>query len=439
MNDKQRPRSAQSLRAERAFRERVTELGGTVLETEWLGSTTRRRVRCLVGHEHMVLPASVQQGRGICSTCAGKDSKAAERAFHDNVTKLGGTVLEPTWLGVSSPHRVRCALGHENSPRPAGLHRGGGLCLTCAGMDTRAAERAFRERVAELGGVVLEPKWLGTKSPHRIRCAAGHESSPHPGNVRDRGVICRTCADRDPAAAEQAFRDRVTELGGTVLEVEWRGVHTPHRILCAAGHERSTQPSHVSSGRGLCLTCARKDPVLAEQEFRARVAELGGTILEPEYLGANVPHRIRCAEGHEGSPRPTHVQSGEGICRRCAGKAWDAFYVVANTEAGLIKFGITSGDPRPRLARHAKDGFKHVLRTLTGLPGSVAPDLERSVMATLRLAGDAPVRGREYYNDRVTAVVLDTVDNFPIQPLDLDPARRTASVAIPAQQDPRST
>jgi len=360
-------------------------------------------------------------------------SLLAERNFRNLVEELGGTILEPKWLGAGFPHRIRCAAGHDGSPRPADIARRGGICWICGGTNTRAAERAFRDRVAELGGVVLEPKWLGTKSPHRIRCAAGHESSPHPGNIRDRGVICRTCSKRDPATAERAFRDRVAELGGTVLESEWLGNRTPHRILCAAGHERSTRPSHVASGRGLCLTCAGKDPVQAEREFRARVAELGGTILEPEYLGANTPHRIRCAKGHEGAPRPTHLQSGEGICRRCAGKAWDAFYVVADAEAELIKFGITSGDPRPRLARHAKDGFEHVLRTLTGLPGSVAPALERSVIATLRLAREEPVRGREYYNDWVTATVLDAVDNYPLHQVDLTPARRAATAVIPVQ------
>ncbi|MDF2254718.1 hypothetical protein [Streptantibioticus ferralitis] len=46
------------------------------------------------------------------------------------------------------------------------------------------------------------------------------------------------------------------------------------------------------------------------------------------------------------------------------------------------------------------------LDTLTGLPAAVALELERSVKATLRLAGELPVRGREYYSDRVTALVI---------------------------------
>jgi hypothetical protein len=108
------------------------------------------------------------------------------------------------------------------------------------------------------------------------------------------------------------------------------------------------------------------------------------------------------------------VQQGQGVCRYCAGKAWDAFYVVADESAALLKFGITTGNGRSRLNDHRRDGFGTVYRFLPGLPGDTAPCLEREVQATLRLAGEVPVRGREYYRDHVTALVLDVVDHYPI-------------------------
>ncbi len=79
----------------------------------------------------------------------------------------------------------------------------------------------------------------------------------------------------------------------------------------------------------------------------------------------------------------------------------------------LLKFGITSGDPRRRLAVHAKDGFSQVVRVHTGLPGDTAPELERTIIAALRDAREVPVRGREYYRGRALALVLDLVDNYP--------------------------
>lgn len=115
----------------------------------------------------------------------------------------------------------------------------------------------------------------------------------------------------------------------------------------------------------------------------------------------------------------------------CAGSAWDAFYVVADEEEGRLKFGITSGDPRPRLGDHKRAGYGRVVRLLVDLPGDVAPELERSVLAALRLAGEAPVQGREYFHDSVTALVLDVVDNYPTHPTDLTPRRWTT---VPPQQ-----
>ncbi|WP_144317010.1 hypothetical protein [Streptomyces sp. sk226] len=136
--------------------------------------------------------------------------------------------------------------------------------------------------------------------------------------------------------------------------------------------------------------------------------------MEPKWLGSGKLHRLRCAAGHECAARPNDVQGGDGICGRCAGHEWDAFYVVLNDDDGHVKFGITSGDPRARLRRHRRDGFLRVVRLLTGLPDDTARGVEKAVIATLQLAREKPVRGREYFDGRVLATVLDIVDHYPI-------------------------
>src|SRR5436189_244364 len=85
------------------------------------------------------------------------------------------------------------------------------------------------------------------------------------------------------------------------------------RPRCAAGHECSPRPGSLLSGQGPCRVCARQDPATAEAAFRARLAELGATLLEPRWLGANTPHWVRCAAGHDCSPRPNSVQRGRGV------------------------------------------------------------------------------------------------------------------------------
>jgi hypothetical protein len=417
--------------AEARFRAAAAALGVTILEPRYLGTLAPHHVRYSCGHEGLARPADVRRGQRVCLACReshpgtvamrARRAAAAEARFRAALAEFGAEMLEP-WQGINRPTRVRCAAGHECRPRPAGVIGGQGPCRICGGNDPAAAEARFRARVAELGGEVLEPRWLGRDARHRVRCAAGHITYPRPSGVYDaqaRGIplrrgICRVCTGHDPETAEARFRARLAELGATLLEPAWLGADAPHRVRCAAGHECRPRPGGVVQGAGVCRVCAGNDQATAGARFRARVAELGGEVLEPIYLGAHAPHRVRCAAGHESAALPHHVRQGGGICRVCAGKTWDAFYVVADLAAGRIKFGITSGDPRPRLRQHRAAGYREAVRVMTGLPGTAAPEIESAALAALALAGYRPVKGREYYDADALAVVLDVADGYPL-------------------------
>lgn len=101
---------------------------------------------------------------------------------------------------------------------------------------------------------------------------------------------------------------------------------------------------------GICRTCAGRDPVVAEAAFRARLAQLGATLLEP-YKNALYSHQVRCAAGRLCTPRPNSVH-----------------------------------------------GYEEVLRLMIGLPGIVAPEMESAARAALALAGVIPLQGREHYD-----------------------------------------
>lgn len=213
------------------------------------------------------------------------------------------------------------------------------------------------------------------------------------------------------AAAWGRFQAAVAAQGGTVVEERWNGAHTPHRVRCVVGHDCTPKPVNVAR-QGICLKCWQGRSDVAWDRFRAAVAAQGGTVLEGRWLGDHSPHRVRCAVGHEVAPYPNSVKQGTGICRVCAGKTWDAFYVVRHPSAGVVKFGITSGDPRPRLGDHAGEGFTERVRLSTSLPGTTALDLERELKAVLRAAGVRPVRGCEYFPDAAMNVLLAVVDGW---------------------------
>lgn len=410
-------RSAKSIAAEAAFRAKLAELGATLLEP-YVNSDHPHQVRCAAGHECRPRPYGLRAGKGICRTCAGLDPAVPEAAFRASLRELGATLLEPRWLGTKSAHRVRCPAGHEIWVWASSVTKGVRLCGPCATFKT---EQDFRSRVGAQGGVVLGP-YVNTVTPVHVRCEQGHDCWPQPARLFGGRGICRICSRKDPATAKAAFHARVAELGGIVLG-SYTSLNRPVLVRCAAGHECRAWPSYVGKGGGFCCICAGRDSATAKAAFLSRVAELGGTVLG-SYVAIGVPVLLRCKAGHECSPKPNHVMQGTGLCRKCAGKEWDMFYVVRSDEA--VKFGITSGDPRPRLRLHRVAGYRTTVRMLTDLPGNTAPDLEDAVRATLRLAGLRPIKGREYFDIDALAVVLDIVDNYPIPERDLEASKEVA-------------
>ncbi|MYX39032.1 MULTISPECIES: hypothetical protein [unclassified Streptomyces] len=221
--------------------------------------------------------------------------------------------------------------------------------------------------------------------------------------------ICRICADRDPATTEARFRQIAARHGWTIAGT-YVNNRTPIEMTCAAGHACMPTPNKVLVGRGICSICAGLNSDEAELRFRTLSGQRGWTVIG-RYVNAVTPVDMVCDSGHACAPRPNGVLQGHGACRLCAGKTWDAFYVVRNPAADAVKFGITSGDPRPRLSNHARVGYREVIRLHTGLPDTVAPDLERDLLAVLRDAGEVPIVGREYFQGHTLAAVLAFVDD----------------------------
>lgn len=268
----------------------------------------------------------------------------------------------------------------------------------------------FRERLESEGATLLETAWLGSMKPHRAVCAKGHHCSPAPNTLQQKkSGICPTCTGRAPGMAEAKFRASLAAQGATLTE-PWRGAGKPHRVRCAEGHEYPRHTADVNRG-ARCNWCFGNSSAGAESGFLARLAEMGATPSYDEWLGHGKPHKVICRAGHECFPSPTNVQRGQGICTKCAGKDWDVFYVMARPD-GDIKFGITSGDPRARIAHHRRAGYSEVVRLFTGLPEGWAKKTEDQCKSALREAHIDPAWGREYFPAEALAVVLDVADGW---------------------------
>ena len=276
----------------------------------------------------------------------------------------------------------------------------------------------FKRLVEACGGTVKEPEWLGNRVPHRVICREGHECTPIPSNVKKEGRgICNTCAGirrgADKSAASWVvFKADVEAQGGTVEERGWLGAMRPHHVRCGRGHECYPSPCNVRQGHSICQVCACNGPAsaAAEANFRARLAELGATLLETKWLGTGTPHHVRCSQGHDCYPRPNSVQQRGGICKYCAGSNCNVFYVVTGPLG--LKLGISHGDGLDRLDTHYRDyGYATTRRLLTGLPPGAAAELEDELKRALPASGFDPVYGTEYFAIGALDLVLKLVDD----------------------------
>lgn len=289
---------------------------------------------------------------------------------------------------------------------------------------SQAAWDRFREQVAQLGGEVIEPAWRGATVRHRVKCSEGHTSHAIPHLLPRRRRLCLECPLAVSTAAWEKFQRRVEELGGEVLDTEWRGSRQKYSVRCSEGHLTQIWPIGLFEGRDICTWCTGMSSELAWVNFKSLVEQLGGVVVEKEWKGKDQPHACLCSVGHQCAPRPGHLRRGTGLCSICAGRVRDVFYVVSDELNEALKFGITSGDPRPRLAVHARNGFDTVVRLIEGLPSSLA--LEQAVSAALRDAREAPIRGREYFPAHVMALVLDVVDGWTRSPAPADEPEQLA-------------
>lgn len=134
---------------------------------------------------------------------------------------------------------------------------------------------------------------------------------------------------------------------------------------------------------------------------------MGAVPVYEKYLGVSGLHAIICSAGHHVHTRPDNITQGHGICRLCAGRDHNVFYILGNPILHQIKFGVTKNDPRPRLKKHKREGFTDFYECLESFPG--AYDLECKIKLGLAEAGFEPVRGREYFRDDALPFILSMI------------------------------
>jgi hypothetical protein len=360
-----------------------------------------------------------------------QSSVVAYENFKATLQADGAELLDGEWMGNKVRYLVKCKEGHKFYIRPDKAATNKSLCNQCfRERNGQEALREFQDFLKALNAELLETRWLGSNTPHHIRCPEGHDVHVRPSQVYFRQGICHICGHRQAATtrskqAEQEFRSTLEAMDAE-LQSEWLGSRQRHRVICSAGHECNPRPYRVQQGGGICRRCSSwGDPDSTQQEFQRRVELFGAEILDTDWLGVQKPYKVRCREGHICYPYPASIQQGRGICGKCAGRTWDVLYLVTDAD-GYLKLGITSGNPKPRLKDHSNQGFCTTVKLYTNLPDGVARKTEKQMLENLKQAGVEPISGREYFPPEALTMILEMLDGEFASDLRLEGEREHA-------------
>jgi len=193
-------------------------------------------------------------------------------------------------------------------------HIKGRGCQLCAGNNPVLAEEVFRQGISAQQGQVIG-LYINSSTPIECICRNNHACHPRPMSIRAGQGMCRVCAKRDPESAELRFREKIEEQGGQVSG-DWSGVGNPIDCICPKNHPCSPYPSSVLSGQGMCKTCSKRDPKIAEANFRKMITDQQGLVIGL-YKNMNTRVECLCSNGHTCSVFPSNIYKGQGMCRVC--------------------------------------------------------------------------------------------------------------------------
>jgi len=301
--------------AEKNFIDRIIELGGKVIG-KYRTCDTPVECKCALGHDCNPSPCNVKKdGIGMCRICAGNDSKTAEKNFRDKIQEIGGEV-KGKYIKSINPLECKCPLGHICYPRPNDVQQGQGMCIVCAGKCSKNAEKNFRDRIHLLGGEV-KGEYTGKDNPIECKCPLGHICYPSPSTMRQQQGMCRICAGNDPKTSEQNFRNKIIECKGELIG-EYIRSGTPVECKCEKGHICNIRPGNIINLYHIpCKICAGLDPKIAEANFIFNITELGGEVIG-EYINSKSKVLCICKNEHICYPDPSHISQGRNMCLTCS-------------------------------------------------------------------------------------------------------------------------
>jgi len=165
--------------------------GGSLLSTAYLGSTSPLKVRCKSGHTWDSSASKIKAGNW-CPFCAGRRVWRPLDELKKIAKSRHGVLLSESYLGSATKLKWRCKVGHEwlLSPEKA---KAGSWCPYCAKVKIYGNPLdILREVAKDKGGGLLSKNYKTAKTKLKWKCEHGHVWVATPDKIK-RGSWCPVC------------------------------------------------------------------------------------------------------------------------------------------------------------------------------------------------------------------------------------------------------
>ena len=297
------------------LRQLASDSGFELLETQWLGASTKHRFRHIEsGREREWRPTDLVSPKGFLKDLRTEylrtEGLRTERGrFEEALQKLkkfaqdnGYELLETEWLGALTKHRFRhIESGREREWRPTDL-------TTRQGFPKDRFEQ-LRQLAEDNGYELLETEWLGTDNKHRFRhIESGKPYKGPPSNLFRQGFPKDIHSFRHISGEDklEQLRQLAQDNGFELLEMQWLGTVTKHRFRhIESGKEYDGRPTDLTRHGFPKDLRNLRTPQDRFEELKQLAQDNGFELLETEWLGNATKHRFRHIESgrlYEGPP-----------------------------------------------------------------------------------------------------------------------------------------
>ena len=277
----------------------------------------------------------------------------AYQEFQDILLEHGGILLAENFLGYRKKHLFQCSQGHIIEKKPRSFFNVKVVfCNICDEKEKKQKEtdkinkliintnkltaknnKTTRNNItidnlhilaAERDGYCLSTVYKRSSDKYTWKCKQDHVWQATFRNVRNLNKWCQKCYHLDrvfiPISLEEKNKRINEKLKNLNIEaIEVKPLFLLKCNICSSEWKRRALPK--TQGCPFCKKNYGKRKIykkrIGTKNLNDYILLKEGTLLEKEYLGYRVPHRIRCKENHKWTIKPHDLLTDKSWCKAC--------------------------------------------------------------------------------------------------------------------------